>query len=210
MLTKLSDQILDKLLPGLCLGLIFPILGFLTGWWLTFSFLSDVMTAIAALSGLLIGLLVDLIFLKKWVEKAYVIDLKVWMAVYLFYAIGMFGFFMGVPVFHVLLAIPAGLFMGTRLALRAAGQPEVRRMTRVTCIFTTLVLALICGMSALVALVDPYTAGSIQHMLGLPFEVTRAMLVGIIVVGGAILLTLQWVITGLAINLTYKWRTQRR
>jgi len=30
----------------------------------------------------------------------------------LFYSVGMFGFFMGVPVFNVILAVPAGVFVG--------------------------------------------------------------------------------------------------
>jgi hypothetical protein len=124
------------------------------------------------------------------------------MAVYLFYSIGMFGFFMGVPVFNVILAVPAGLLIGSKLARQTADHDEVRRMNRNTCVFTTGVLAAVCVISAVIALVDPYTSLDLQRMLGLQFEVTRLMLAGVIAIGGIALLLLQWGITGKVIHLT--------
>ena len=91
----------EKALIGVFLGLTFPTIGFIAGWWATYSFLPDLLIILSALAGLLIGIIVDVICLKKWVNRAYSLDLKVWMAVYLFYAICMYGFFMGVPVFHL-------------------------------------------------------------------------------------------------------------
>jgi len=41
-------KIIEKVLIGLCLSAIFPILGFLGGWWGTFSFLSGGLSILAA------------------------------------------------------------------------------------------------------------------------------------------------------------------
>jgi hypothetical protein len=132
------------------------------------------------------------------------------MAVYLFYSIGMLGFFMGVPVFNVILAVPAGLFIGSRLARQTADYDEVRRLKRKTCVFTTGVLAAVCVTSAFIALLDPYTGSDLQGLLGLQFVVTRLMLAGVIAIGGIALLLLQWVITEKMINRTYAFmRTNR-
>lgn len=196
-------RIIEKVLIGTILGAIFPILGFLAGWWGTLAFLPDRLPFLIASVGLLIGILVDVAYLRRWVGSAYSINLKIWMAVYLFYSIGMFGFFMGVPVFNVILAVPAGLFIGSKLARQTADHDEVRRMNRNTCVFTTGVLAAVCVISAVIALVDPYTSLDLQRMLGLQFEVTRLMLAGVIAIGGIALLLLQWGITGKVIHLTY-------
>jgi hypothetical protein len=196
-------RIIEKVLIGTVLGAIFPILGFLTLWWGTLAFLPDRLLPLMACVGLLIGILVDVIYLRRWVGSAYSINLKIWMAVYLFYSISMFGFFMGIPVFNVILAVPAGLFIGSKLARQTADPGEVRRMNRNTCLFTTGVLAAVCVLSAMIALVDPYTGLDLQRMLGLQFEVTRWMLAGGIAIGGIALLLLQWGITGKVIHLTY-------
>jgi hypothetical protein len=210
MIGMTNVRIIEKVLIGVFLGVIFPVLGFLAWWWGTFDFLPDRLTFLMAFVGLLIGILVDIAYLRRWVGNAYSINLKIWMAVYLFYSIAMFGFFMGMPVFNVILAVPAGLFIGSKLACQSADHEEVRRMNRNTCVFTTGILAVVCGVSAVIALVDPYTSLNLQGMLGLQFDVTRWMLAGIIVIGGIALLLLQWGITGKVINLTYAFRTNGR
>ncbi len=194
---------IERVLIGAILGPVFPILGFLAIWWGTFAFLPDMLIFLTASIGLLIGIVVDVAYLKRWVNSAYSFNMKIWMAVYLFYSIGMFGFFMGVPVFNVILAVPAGLFVGSKLARQTADRDEAGQMYRNTCVFTTGVLAAVCVISAVIALVDPYTSVDLQNMLGLRFEVTRWMLAGIIVVGGTALLLLQWRLTGKVIYLTY-------
>ena len=200
-------RIFEKVLFGIILGAIAPILGFLAGWWGALAFMPERLIFFGAIVGLLIGILVDIVCLGRWIRNAYLIHLKIWMAVYLFYSIGMFGFFMGVPIFNVLLGISAGMFVGSKLARQAADREDVKRMNRNTCIFTTGILAIVCVLSAVVALVDPYTSSNIQGMLGLPFVVTREMLVAIIAIGGIALLLLQWGITGTTITLTYTYQT---
>ncbi len=61
-------------------------------------------------------------------------------------------------------------------------------------------LAIACIASATIALLDPYTAGNLEGMLGLSFDVTTSMIVALIIIGGAGLLAVQWVLTGAAVR----------
>jgi hypothetical protein len=194
---------IEKVLLGLTIGAIFPIFGLLTGWWGGFALLPEKSIPPAALSGLAAGFVIDFIFLKKWIAGAYAAGLKICMAVYGFFSFGMLGFFMGMPVFNVGLALPAGLYIGGRLARRGAGAEEVNRLTRGTCLFTTSVMAVVCLISATIALAHPYTGSEIEHMLRLPFAVTPLMLAAIIALGGCSLLLLQWSVTAAVIRRTY-------
>lgn len=196
-------KIFEKILFSAVLGALFPILGLIAVWWGIFAFFQDRVPFQVIFIGLLIGIIVDVVYLKKWVENAYSINIKIWMAIYIFYSLGMLGFFMGVPVFHLTLAIPAGFLIGGRLARRSADLDEFRRTKRITCRFTTCVLTFVCAASGTIALLDPFTGSFIQRLLGLHFEVTRWMLAVVILIGGLGLLILNWVITGKVIHRSY-------
>jgi hypothetical protein len=76
-------------------------------------------------------------------------------------------------------------------------------------LFTTLVLALVCGVSAFLALASPSTASDLRGMLGLPFEVRPAMIVALILCGGAGLLAVNWLLTALSVRLASRWLSAR-
>lgn len=180
---------------GIMLGAVPIIAGFLTGWWISIRLVPESRIFLCALVGLHMGLLIDIIFLRGWIHRAYSMKPSVWMGVYLFYSIGMFGFFMGVPVFNVLLALPAGIFVGGWGAHNGADATRMRKSAQRCAVFTTGVLALVCVASASIALASTSTASDLQRMLGLPFGVTPAMILGIILCGGAAILSLQWWLT---------------
>ena len=195
---------IEKLLLTCILGAIAPISGFLAGWWGTFWFLPAALVAVAAGAGLILGLVVDAFFLKKWVNHAPGIDLRIWMVIYLFYSVAVFGFFMGVPVFNLLLGMPAGYLMGRRLVISRADEEQINQLGRWTQVFTTAVLGLFCLASAALALRDPSTGANLRGMLGLGFEVTTPMIWGIILIGGGLLLALEWVLTEIAMQIAVK------
>ncbi|MEW6092480.1 MAG: hypothetical protein AB1531_00810 [Chloroflexota bacterium] len=196
MKTMLLIRKLEKLILAVILGLIAPTIGLLAFWWGAVPFLLEDWIPLTALTGMALGLLVDVLFLKRWVRRAHQLDIKLWMAIYLFYSMCVFGFFMGVPVFNPLLAIPAGFVVGGRLAEEGADSLRVQKAAQRTAWFTMIILFLICIASAFIALASPSTLYDLQAMLGLGFEVTQGMVIGLIVVGGLTLLALGW---GLAI-----------
>jgi hypothetical protein len=193
-------KVLERISMGLTIGAIPPIIGLLAGWWGTFAVLPERGVMIAALCGLAAGLVADAVFLRRAMTRADVAPWWLWAGIYIFYAIGGFGFLMGVPMLIPLLGLPAGALIGGRLAREAATENQVRRAAHLASAFTTAVLVIACIASATIALTDPYTAGSLEGMLGLPFEVTTPMIVGLILVGGTALAVVQWLLTSTVVR----------
>jgi hypothetical protein len=188
---------------GVLFGAV-PILAcFLAGWWISIPLVPESWIFLCALAGLLVGIFVDVLFLGRWVRRAYSMKPLVWMIVYLFYSIGMFGFFMGVPVFNVVLALPAGFFVGGWLVHSGADSTRMKKAARYSAVFTTSVLALVCVASGTIALANPSTGSDLQGMLSLPFQVTPGMIICIILGGGIPILFLQWWLTFKSVERAY-------
>ncbi len=196
---------LERFVLGLILAPILPLAGFLGFWWGTYALLPESWISAAMLVGLLVGILADFLVFPKLMERVHRLDWKFWAALFLFYAFGTFGFFMGVPVFNVGLAIPAGFVVGGRLAHEMADEARVRAATRRVCAFTTIILTFVCVASASFALVDSTTAANLEEMLALPFAVTQSMIWGLILIGGAGLLVANWFFAALSVRLTHRW-----
>jgi hypothetical protein len=196
---------LERIVLALLVAPLAPIALFLAAWWGSYTWLPESWIPACALAGLLLGILVDAACLKRWMAIAPRFNSRIWIVIHLFYSMGLFGMFMGVPVFNAALALPAGFVVGGRLAGRNADAAQVRREARRTALFTTSVLALVCGFSAFIALASPSTASDLRGMLGLPFEVTPAMIVALIVSGGAALLAVNWFLTALSVRLAVRW-----
>jgi hypothetical protein len=192
---------LERFVIGLMLAPVAPLAGLMGFWWAAYALLPESGIPYAAIAGLLIGFLADIFLLKKLLDRR--LRLPTWVAIYLFYSTGFFGFFMGVPVFNAALAIPAGFVVGSRLVAENADQTRVRKAALHTAWFTSGVLAMICAASAFIALTDPYTASGLQHMLGLGFTVTRGMVIGLILAGGAGLLLVCWGLSIASVRFTY-------
>jgi hypothetical protein len=190
---------------GLILAPLAPIAGLLGFWWTAYALLPERWIPFYAISGLLLGILADVFILKNLIARAYQLGMIFWTAIFLFYTVGVFGFFMGMPVFNAALAIPVGFVIGGKLAHETTDGVLFRRASWRTCILTTALMTLVCAASAFIALMSPSTPGDLREMLGLGFEVTPAMIWGIILAGGTGLLAVNWLLTGLAIRFTYRF-----
>ena len=185
----------EILFLGALLGGVFPILCFMIGWWGSLSILPEASIKYAALGGLLVGIIIDVLFLKKWIMKAYKMDLKWLIAIYLFYSIGLFGFFMGVPVFNLLLGLFAGFYMGLRMADENKGKTEAETVFKKTGLFTSLVLGIACAAAFWLAATDASTAANINGMFGLKNPLSIKTILILSGVGGAALIMLEYYIT---------------
>ena len=196
---------LERIVLGSILAPLAPLALFMGGWWAAYYLLPEAWIFPGAVFGLTLGILADIFLLKKLIDHANVLSNVFWMAIFLFYSVGFFGFFMGVPIFNVALSIPAGFILAGRLITQKADEARVCSITRRAAGFTTVVMTFICAASAIFALIDPYTEANLQGMLGLPFDVTRGMVIGIIIVGGAALLILNWWLTSASARFSYKF-----
>jgi hypothetical protein len=197
---------LERFLFGLILAPLAPIAGFLSAWWASFSLLPERWIPVGAIAGFLLGVLADIFMLKKLIDRAYQLQAVFWAVVFLFYTVGIFGFFMGVPVFNALLALPAGFVAAAKMAQQKAVDPgRVRQAARRTAWFTTGVLFFVCAASAFIALLSSSTTSDLRGMLRLGFEVTQGMIIGLIFIGGLTLLAVNWVLTLVSLHLSYKF-----
>jgi len=194
---------LENAALGLAFGAVPVIACFLAGWWIGIPVVRESRVFLCAFAGLLLGILIDVVWLGGWVRRAYSMKPLVWMAVYVFYSVGMFGFFMGVPVFNAALALPAGVFVGRWLSRSGADSARMKQAARQAALFTTSVLGLVCVASAAIALASPSTPSDVKGLLGLPFPVTRGMIMGIILGGGTAILALQWWLTIKSVQRAY-------
>jgi hypothetical protein len=195
----------EKIFIGLIIGVTFPLLfGLLSV--ITWFYLdkSENRVIIYLTAGLLFGLIIDLKFLKGWIKHRF--DLPLWFIawIYIFYNICVYGFFMGFPVFNVLLGLIAGYYFGNRIISNKI-QPEMRsKQINQVSLFTGMIMTLICVSSAVIGLTDKTIGDNIQGMLGLDFEITKTMILTLIFVGGFGLIIFQYFITKLTIIKTIR------
>ena len=191
----------EKISYSIIFGGVLPILIFLAFWWGSLPFMKESLIFYLALFGLFLGIILDFLVLKKVFKKIY--NLPKWFLslVYIFYTICFFGFFMGVPVFNIFLAIPAGYYTGNKIRDSKNKNEELKKQTS---LFTTYIMILICLSSAFLALADSSTAANLEGMFNLNFEVTELMIIFLIAAGGTALVLLQYYFTKLVIGIYEK------
>ena len=186
---------LERFLFNCIFGLVIPIAGFLVFWWGSLLFIeNDKVIMIAALSGLVIGLIISLFLILIRKIDIYNLKMPVLIVVYLFYNLGMFGFFMGVPVFHLLLGVIAGYYWTKRLIYHN-GKTDYRAEISKISGFTAFVIGGVCMFSATIALISKSTPYDLKHMLHLPFDITQSLLISSVVIGGVFLILSQYWLT---------------
>jgi len=154
-------------------ALFFPLFGFISSWWISFLLgMEEKEVMISALTGLAAGILIILILVFLHRTAIYNLSNSILIFIYLFYNIVLFGFFMGVPIFHPILGISAGIYWVKKLqfqSIRANCSNGIRKIS----LFTAIVTGCICLLSAFIALMSKSTASDLKGMFQLSFEITR-------------------------------------
>lgn len=200
--TTLNDLLarIERLFLTVIIGLIFPILFGLVGWWGSIPFVSVERIPLYALGGVLVGVMVNLLFLHRWVRMALIASILWPGSAYLFYSVGVFGFFMGVPVFSLLLGPVWGYYMGMRLRAEGANKLAVAKSARRSAIFTSGILALACVAALVIAYLDPSLEANIQGMFGLAEPLEKASILSMSAVGGVGLVLIEYLLTRAAVK----------
>ena len=192
----------DNVFAGMVLGFIIPVVSFCGFWWSGFALGLDVKCW--SITGIIVGILIDVMFLRNLLPKFYYLSKLTLLALYAAYSIGIFGFFMGVPMFNMVLGVLAGIYIGRKMRQTGQSQDVFRQEMRKAARFSFVVLLIVCFCSAYIALLDPFTGASLRGMLNLSFEVTRTHIWLLIVFGGAGLLLLQHVLLMTAGRMAYE------
>ncbi len=136
----------ERIIVGVVLGVVCPLLTFVVCWWTAATVsmnvpgISEHQIALAALSGLMAGIVLDLLFLPMWIRRFYTAGRRWMWAFYaaLFLLAG--AMFMGVPVGTFGLGLLTGVYAGRRYhhagsAAAAAGH-DLRRVAFFTALLT--------------------------------------------------------------------------
>lgn len=158
----------------------------------------------------LIGALAGLIL--WWSYRTKLLDLLLQNSIYQIvvncvYMVGLFGVFMGVPVFNILPGVLFAYIIGINARIEQAAAVEFKQKMRRVNWRTQAILCTFLIASAAIALLDPYTGGNLQGMLGLSSEVTLGQIMLIIVIGGLGLMATQWLLARFFGRLAYSLRT---
>jgi hypothetical protein len=178
----------------LCLAALLSIC-FFTG------LLTDEAGPYLGLSALAIGIIIDCLFLKRWVRSIYQINNKVLAAIYIFYSIGVFGFCMGIPILNFPLCMMAGIYTARKMYHIKAGREERDRNIKRTSMFTALVMVLICCLLTLWAIAGNMIGYEVEFPVS--FTLTAPIFWAVVFAGGAFLVSLQYWLTSTAAKVTF-------
>jgi putative nucleotidyltransferase with HDIG domain len=176
---------------------------FCLGWWFPFITKMDISFNISIRIGIIVGIQLNVLFIKKVTHRIFSLNQFLLAATYLFYTVGIFGFFMGVPVFNIALGPVAGYYIGRRSSISKSTYAEFSRKLKNTQAFVDAVLLCVCAVSAFIALRDQYTAANLEGRLNLNFRVNQSMIRGQIIAGGFMLLVFQYMLVSFAFHWTY-------
>jgi hypothetical protein len=194
----------DRIFFNFLFGFVLPLIGFEAAVWIAFeSGSSEKAIATAALLGFVVGIVVSLLIWFIFKPDIYKLPIPLLILVYLFYNICILGFFMGVPVFNLATGALAGYYWSKRILSRNELQNSGRDIRRIS-VFTSSVTAVVCLASALVALLSKSTPEDLKGMFHLNFDITRPLLVCLIIAGGIMLVALQYYLTRFIIIKTLK------
>ncbi len=165
------------------------------GWWGSLAITTEENVKYFALGGLVLGLLIDIFFLRRWVRKAYSLPVGWFVVFYLFYSVCMFGFFMGMPLLNLFMGLIGGYYVGLCLRYANKEKTEVEQAARRTALFAAGVMALVCLASWMVAYFEPTIAANVQGMLKLEHALSRERILTYSAFGGLGLVVVEYFIT---------------
>lgn len=195
---------------GAFIGIIVILITFCFGWWISYGIykilgLSEIIIKIGMISGIIVGITISIIYLKKWINNSYRMDNHIWMFIYLALSIGTIGFFMGVPIFNIIPCVLAGIFIGRKCQYINATKEEFMMNLKKVNKLNMLTLTIICIFSATIALIDSHTGANLQGMLNIKsFQITKIHIMGIIIFGGIGLISIQYFLTRRLAIIAYK------
>jgi len=149
------------------------------------------------------AIIVDVIFLKGLVRKAYQINNKVLAVIYLFYSVVALGMGMGLPILNFVLGIMAGVYIARRMHFHRADEQSCNQALKKTAVFCAVVMALMCCLITLWAIAGRMIGARFETPF-LSFTFTVPIFIAVVLTGGAILVLLQYWLTTIAAKVTIK------
>jgi hypothetical protein len=171
----------------------------LAGWWGSLAIAGDGPWIMwCALGGIVLGVILDATVLRRWTLSLFDLSMPALVGVALFYSVGIYGMFMGMPAVNLLVGVAGGYVVGRRAVLHGESADGASVERRRVSAAASVLMALLCCATAWLALSDPYTAGDVRGMLGLGFTPSRMQLWTLSIVGGLALVAMEYALTTVA------------
>jgi len=149
------------------------------------------------------GVAIDVVFLKKWVRNAYKINSKILAAIYIFYAVIAIGMCMGMPIFHFVMCIAAGIYIARKMLFTEADEQIRTQAFKKMARFCAAVMVLICCLITLWAIAGRMIGYRLDTPL-LSFTFTVPIFFAVVLTGGAVLVFAQYWLTRAAAKMTFR------
>jgi hypothetical protein len=182
-MSKIEGTVVGVFLAGIC-----PLLTFVACWWTAVLVLWRVpgmsvnVVIAAALSGLVVGIVLDLLLLRRWMGKFYTANLWLMAAVYVALCVVAVAFFMGLPVGTFTLGLFAGGYAGRRQHYALAEETAARRSLRQVALFASLMTAGAALVIGLLVLRERSVVELLSKILGCEPSAVQGAL-GVMVIG---------------------------
>jgi len=179
-----------------------PLALFMLSWWIADLFTGSNFSLLIGLIGFLIGIWLNYELVLPY--QFYKIKKRILAVIYIFFSIACLGFFMGVPVFNILLGILAGNYLSIRVMENYNRHAFVDKSLRQGSLFTSFVLLILIFYSLLVASADiDHLMQLVEQKLHLSFTHSQFYILAII--GGIILVVIQYFITLFTAKTMFAW-----
>jgi len=194
---------IESFMVGLFLGAIPVLFCFLIACLIHIVLFEEKAIPMWVLSGPGVGILIDAVFLKRWIKKAYQLSNKVLAAIYIFYSVGVLGFCMGVPILNFGVGVIAGIYTARKLYYIKPGKEVCVQSIKKTAVFSAAVMMAMCCLTGSWALVGGMVGARFESSV-LSFTFTVPIIVGMVLTGGLLLCLLQYWLTSKAAKITLK------
>jgi hypothetical protein len=132
------------------------------------------------------GVIIDVIFLRRWVRNAYQMNTKILAGIYFFYSVVGIGMGMGVPLFNFILVIMAGIYIARRMHYAGADEETRRGAFKKTAVFCAAVMVFICCLITLWAILGQMIGYRVETPF-VSFTFTVPVFSAFVLTGGALL-----------------------
>lgn len=169
-----------------------PFSFFLLTWWIADIFTSIISAIFIGVIGFLIGIWINYELVLPY--QFYKIKKRILASVYVVFSVAVWGIFMGIPFFNILLGVLAGNYLSIRVMENYRREAFVLKNFRQGALFTSAVLFVLLIISALTSLdVFPSLIREIEKVLYITLNpILHPWLIAIL---GIIVLLLQYFIT---------------
>jgi hypothetical protein len=184
-----------------------PLALFLLAWWFSHVFTSGWIAFLIGALWFLIGLWLNSELVLPY--QFYRIKKRFLALIYLFFSIAMLGFFMGIPVFNLLLGVLAGNYLSIRVLYPYSSKTTIQKNLVQGAWFTALSLLGITLFAGIIAVSDFENSLLIAQQL-LPIQLSKNLFIFLLALGAVLLTLFQFVLTLFAARTMLNWWNYRR